>query len=277
MLGTSNTKSKHQGNLAPPKLQRIPKSDGSEPHLRIASKLSKTASIPTSIVQNEKKEGTWFTQTENELRHSYDGTVLKPAQNIATMAGKRYIIVPKNNAMAVQPAITIKPDKIGDKPPILHVDSTTESSNICESQSCLQATTTEELFEKGVTNQDASEASKDGSKENQKDNPIVILDSPKDTSNAMEIDSNQSSENGLVPESSEAISLFEIVPPSKKKLKKSNTKSRKSQNKALINGTSQNSEINSAVQKNYIRMENLKTVDDRTSTAILNIARAGIK
>lgn len=48
------------------------------------------------------------------------------------MAGKRYIVVPKNNAMAVQPAITVRPDKIGDKAPTLpevsHSDTSAENS-----------------------------------------------------------------------------------------------------------------------------------------------------
>lgn len=129
MLGAQSTKPKHQTNSSPPKLQRIPKSDGTEAQTRNSSKITK---IPSSVSNSpssiDKKESTWFPQTENEFLQSHDGTMPKPAQNIALMGGKRYIVVPKNNAMAVQPAITVKPDKIGDKPPMLQDDSLTISN-----------------------------------------------------------------------------------------------------------------------------------------------------
>jgi len=125
MLGAQNAKSKHQTNSSPPKLQRIPKSDGAETQTRNSSKTTKipSSNSPSTI---DKKESTWFPQTENEFLQSHDGTMPKPAQNIAVMGGKRYIVVPKNNAMAVQPAITVKPDKIGDKPPLLQDGSLTD-------------------------------------------------------------------------------------------------------------------------------------------------------
>ncbi|XP_072756087.1 uncharacterized protein [Anoplolepis gracilipes] len=129
MLGAQNAKSKHQTNSSPPKLQRIPKSDSADAQTRNSSKAPKipsTNSLPSNL---DKKEGTWFPQTENEFLQSHDGTMPKPAQNIALMGGKRYIVVPKNNAMAVQPAITVRPDKIGDKPPMLQDGSLTDISN----------------------------------------------------------------------------------------------------------------------------------------------------
>ncbi|XP_020299723.1 uncharacterized protein LOC109863693 isoform X2 [Pseudomyrmex gracilis] len=132
MLGTQNAKSKHQANAPPPpKLQRIPKnSDNADTQMRNPSKVSKTMSATSNTSSTtDKKETAWFPQTENEFLQSHDGTMPKPAQNIALMGGKRYIVVPKNNAMAVQPAITVKPDKIGDKPPILQDGLLTDISN----------------------------------------------------------------------------------------------------------------------------------------------------
>ncbi|XP_012225397.2 uro-adherence factor A isoform X2 [Linepithema humile] len=134
MLGAQNTKSKHQTNSAPPKLQRIPKSDGADTQTRNSSRISKTPSnVGSKTMSNassnvDRTEAAWFPQTENEFLQSHDGDVPKPAQNIAVMGGKRYIVVPKNNAMAVQPA-RVKPDKIGDKPPILPDGSLTDISN----------------------------------------------------------------------------------------------------------------------------------------------------
>lgn len=129
MLGAQNAKSKHQTNSSPPKLQRIPKSDSADAQTRNSSKNIKIPSANSSPSNIDKKEGTWFPQTENEFLQSHDGTMPKPAQNIALMGGKRYIVVPKNNAMAVQPAITARPDKIGDKPPMLQDGSLTDISN----------------------------------------------------------------------------------------------------------------------------------------------------
>ncbi|XP_076662681.1 uncharacterized protein LOC143365954 isoform X2 [Andrena cerasifolii] len=133
MLGAQNAKSKHQVNLTPPKLQRIPKSDNADSQSRNTVKVSKTPTAASYSPSNsDKKESSWFAQAENEFLQSHDGSLPKPAQNIALMGGKRYIVVPKNNAMAVQPAITVKPDKIGDKPPILQDGSLTDISNTIE-------------------------------------------------------------------------------------------------------------------------------------------------
>lgn len=130
MLGAQSAKSKHQVNLSPPKLQRIPKSDNADSQSRNVTKVPKTCSTTShSSLNSDNKESSWFAQTENEFLQSHDGTLPKPAQNIALMGGKRYIVVPKNNAMAVQPAITVKPDKIGDKPPVLQDGTPTDMSN----------------------------------------------------------------------------------------------------------------------------------------------------
>ncbi|XP_076752991.1 uncharacterized protein LOC143424661 isoform X2 [Xylocopa sonorina] len=130
MLGAQSTKAKHQVSLSPPKLQRIPKSDNPDSQSRNTTKVPKTPSTTShSSLNSDKKESNWFAQAENEFLQSHDGTLPKPAQNIALMGGKRYIVVPKNNAMAVQPAITVKPDKIGDKPPVLQDGTLTDISN----------------------------------------------------------------------------------------------------------------------------------------------------
>ncbi|XP_011689685.1 PREDICTED: uncharacterized protein LOC105451120 isoform X2 [Wasmannia auropunctata] len=137
MLGAQNAKSKHQTNSSPPKLQRIPKSESAEAQTRNSSKIPSSSNSPSTV---DKKESTWFPQTENEFLQSHDGTIPKPAQNIAVMGGKRYIVVPKNNAMAVQPAITVKPDKIGDKPPMLQdgplTDITDNTADNSATNSC---------------------------------------------------------------------------------------------------------------------------------------------
>lgn len=135
MLGAQNAKSKHQTNSSPPKLQRIPKSDNADAQTRNSSKITKIPSTNSSLSNIDKKESTWFPQTENEFLQSHDGIMPKPAQNIALMGGKRYIVVPKNNAMAVQPAITVRPDKIGDKPPMLQDGSLTDISNTVDNSS----------------------------------------------------------------------------------------------------------------------------------------------
>lgn len=134
MLGAQNAKTKHPANLIPPKLQRIPKSDSTDAQTRSPSRIAKVPPASPSLPLNvDKKDSGWFPQTENDFLQSHDGTVPKPAQNIAVMGGKKYIVVPKNNAMAVQPAITVKPDMIGDKPPTLHDSSLIDISNTVDS------------------------------------------------------------------------------------------------------------------------------------------------
>ncbi|XP_011503795.1 PREDICTED: uncharacterized protein LOC105366895 isoform X2 [Ceratosolen solmsi marchali] len=119
VLSTPNSKSIHQTGLLP-KLQRIPKLDSSYPLQSVVSKTPKSMKTHILSKVSEKKEGSWCVQTENEFLHKREVTPFKPAQNIALMGGKRYIVVPKNNTMAVQPTITLRQDnKIGDKPPLI--------------------------------------------------------------------------------------------------------------------------------------------------------------
>ncbi|KOC60343.1 F-box/LRR-repeat protein 7 [Habropoda laboriosa] len=142
MLGAQSAKSKHQVNLNPPKLQRIPKSDNTDLQSQNTTKVSKTSSATShSPLNSDKKDSSWFAQTENEFLQSHDGVLPKPAQNIALMGGKRYIVVPKNNAMAVQPAITVKSVKIGDKAPILQNNSLTDTSNTVENSISIKSRT----------------------------------------------------------------------------------------------------------------------------------------
>jgi hypothetical protein len=119
VLSAQNSKSIHQTGLLP-KLQRIPKLDSSYPLQSVTPKTSKTVKSHTLSKVSEKKESSWCIQTESEFLHKNEVAPFKPAQNIALMGGKRYIVVPKNNVMAIQPAITLRQDnKIGDKPPII--------------------------------------------------------------------------------------------------------------------------------------------------------------
>ncbi|XP_043509426.1 uncharacterized protein LOC122528414 isoform X3 [Frieseomelitta varia] len=158
MLGAQSAKSKHQVNSIPPKLQRIPKSDNADLQSRNVTKVSKTSPATShSPLNSDNKETSWFAQTENEFLQSHDGTFPKPAQNIAVMGGKRYIVVPKNNAMAVQPAITVKPDKIGDKPPILQDSTLTDISNAVDNSMSTKSRTSlttmylgKDIFDKSI-------------------------------------------------------------------------------------------------------------------------------
>lgn len=170
MLGAQNTKSKHQVNLSPPKLQRIPKSDNADSQSRNATKILKTSSATShSPLNSDNKESSWFAQTENEFLQSHDGILPKPAQNIALMGGKRYIVVPKNNAMAVQPAITVKPDKIGDKPPILQDGTLTDISNAVDNSMSTKTRTSlttkfveKDAFDKSIDKDMSKDASHTG-------------------------------------------------------------------------------------------------------------------
>lgn len=45
---------------------------------------------------------------------------LLPAQNIAVIGGRKYIVIPKNNSMSVQPAITMRHDKFGEMSSMFH-------------------------------------------------------------------------------------------------------------------------------------------------------------
>lgn len=94
MLGSNPAAYKPQGSLIPlPKLQRI----NAEPQ-----NLPKVPAIVSTYNSNDRKSDFYKIA---ELPSSL------PAQNLAVMNGKKYIVIPKNNAMAVQPAITIKKEK----------------------------------------------------------------------------------------------------------------------------------------------------------------------
>lgn len=299
MIGTSNIKAKHSGNIAPPKLQRIPKSDGTDAHLRIISKHLKSGPCQTAVAlpppptptpppashsiaqSTEKKEAAWFNKNDNDFRlNSYDGSVPKPAQNIATMAGKRYIIIPKNNSMAVQPAITVKQDKIIDKTPALPINSSTDNTTVANEEITQSKELTPPIVEQNektiIDNEGTSETSMEISSDNQKENvnedPVDDLknisheiskdidetgECGKEFSTPMEIESN---EQNLPVESSDNGKSSEIVNLGRKKLKKAIGKNRKGvRSKYLSNGTTQ------------------KLVDERASSGILNIARTGLK
>ncbi|XP_043461937.1 uncharacterized protein LOC122498306 isoform X3 [Leptopilina heterotoma] len=297
MIGTSNIKAKHSGNIAPPKLQRIPKSDGTDAHLRIISKHLKSGPCQTAVAlpppptptpppashsiaqSTEKKEAAWFNKNDNDFRlNSYDGSVPKPAQNIATMAGKRYIIIPKNNSMAVQPAITVKQDKLTDKTPALPINSSTDNTVSKEETTQIKELTpiVEQKEKTIIDNEGPSETSMEIFSDNQKENVNEDLvedlknisheiskdvqetgEAGKEFSTPMEIESN---EMNFPVEASDNGKLSEIVNLGRKKLKKAVGKNRRGvRSKYLSNGTTQ------------------KLVDERASSGILNIARAGLK
>ena len=111
IAGIPTSKTINTTGVTTPKHPRLPKFEGSEIQKRATGK-----TLKKSKSASPARDGSWL-QAGNEYLHSHDGTIPKPAQNIALMAGKRYIVVPKNNAMAVQPAVTVKQDKIGDKAP----------------------------------------------------------------------------------------------------------------------------------------------------------------
>lgn len=116
MLATQTNKSK-QPLPSLPKLQKTVKTEIPE-----VLEQNSYSSPPSPIsspqpLQTERKDTNWSASSEKEYLQRQEGSSPKPAQNIAVMSGKRYIVVPKNNAMAVQPAITMKQDKIADKAP----------------------------------------------------------------------------------------------------------------------------------------------------------------
>ena len=112
MLSTQNSTTKNQTGLLP-KLQLIPKSETRRSSDTINNK---NICLERSSDTNERNYSSWPTKSENIVFDNNEAA-LKPAQNIAMLNGKRYIVVPKNNIMAVQPAITTKQLKIGEKPP----------------------------------------------------------------------------------------------------------------------------------------------------------------
>lgn len=101
MLNAQNSKPAHQTGLLPT-LQLIPKSNTSRSLQNVTSKI---------IDLTEKEKECCDPRIKNKISHYYGNSSLKPAQNIGLITGKRYIIVPKNNDMAVQPPRTLIQDK----------------------------------------------------------------------------------------------------------------------------------------------------------------------
>ncbi|XP_014296375.1 uncharacterized protein LOC103578182 isoform X2 [Microplitis demolitor] len=118
MIGTQNVKS-----LFPPIDRQSPPrvlSKNSKPDSEYYSKNSSKShrdSLP-STGDNKLNTAAWYSRRDFMQRQ--DGSEPKPAQNIALLAGKRYIVVPKNNAGSVQPAI--RPNKTQNKLSIDDVD-----------------------------------------------------------------------------------------------------------------------------------------------------------
>ncbi|XP_043283732.1 uncharacterized protein [Venturia canescens] len=131
MMSSQNAAKVQPSVVTSPKPTKTVKTESSKSEPRRLEKKRNLSRSPNVSPSAERKDTAWL-HTGNEFLRGHDGTVPKPAQNIALMAGKRYIVVPKNNAMAVQPAITVRPDKIGDKAPTLlevsHSDTTAENS-----------------------------------------------------------------------------------------------------------------------------------------------------
>lgn len=123
MLGSQAIKSSTLGlndKRSPPKLQKLLRSESTESIGKISGKLSRNALTMTNKIDDA---ALWFERESRDYFPRQDGSEPKPAQNIARLGGKRYIVVPKNNAMAVQPAITARPDKMQLRPPFIDDDN----------------------------------------------------------------------------------------------------------------------------------------------------------
>ncbi|XP_015117956.1 uncharacterized protein LOC107041748 isoform X2 [Diachasma alloeum] len=104
MLGSHTIKSKL------PKPHQSSKPETEEP-LKDKIPMSNLSEVPSVIDNVDTSLSSWFSPPGKKFLHNHGGCKLQPAQNIAKMGGKRYIVVPKNNDMAVQPAIPIRPDR----------------------------------------------------------------------------------------------------------------------------------------------------------------------
>lgn len=105
MIGTHNAKSKFLTTGLTPSIQKPTKIDTD---IIISSNKSLKTSNSTNIIDKNKKDESIkksLISRRKEYIHSHDGSALRPAQNIAIMGNKSYIVIPKNNAMSVQPAI----------------------------------------------------------------------------------------------------------------------------------------------------------------------------
>ncbi|XP_034947108.1 uncharacterized protein [Chelonus insularis] len=99
MINTSNSKSRYSSH---------------ESISKTSEKSSIEASNNYSISNKVDISAPWLSSrvgTGGIRDYISDNFEPKPAQNIAILSGKKYIVVPKNNAGAVQPAITAKTDK----------------------------------------------------------------------------------------------------------------------------------------------------------------------
>lgn len=97
-----------------PKLQLISKLDNQGSMQSDVFNINKSASSDDQIILNEKIKSFWYAENETKFLRDREVVLLKPAQNIVLMNKKKYIVIPKNNAMAVQPAMTLRKDKIED-------------------------------------------------------------------------------------------------------------------------------------------------------------------
>ncbi|OXU21071.1 hypothetical protein TSAR_015732, partial [Trichomalopsis sarcophagae] len=97
-----------------PKLQLIPKLDTEGSTQSDVLNISKIGSSDNQIILNEKIKKKWYPENENKFLPDRELVLLKPAQNIVSMNNKKFIVIPKNNSMAVQPAMTLRKDKIED-------------------------------------------------------------------------------------------------------------------------------------------------------------------
>lgn len=116
MIGSQNLKSGHLSaieKISPSKSQKTPVSENAmDSPIKVAGKSSRHSNIALSTPNRTNNSSLWFERANREFLHRQDVSEPKPAQNIALLAGKRYIVVPKNNAMSVQPAIAARPDKM---------------------------------------------------------------------------------------------------------------------------------------------------------------------
>lgn len=78
------------------------------------TKLLKPSNSFNNQEQQVTKDRSWFAR-RNEYVHNHASSVAKPAQNIAVLGDKRYIVIPKNNSMSVQPAIKPRNNRFTDK------------------------------------------------------------------------------------------------------------------------------------------------------------------
>ncbi|KAK0163562.1 hypothetical protein PV327_007231 [Microctonus hyperodae] len=116
MIGSQNLKSGHLSaieKISPSKSQKNPVSENTmDSPIKVAGKSLRHSNTSLSTSNRTNNSSLWFERANREFLHRQDVSEPKPAQNIALLGGKRYIVVPKNNAMSVQPAIAARPDKM---------------------------------------------------------------------------------------------------------------------------------------------------------------------